>query len=341
MDKIDFVIPWVDGSDPKWMEEKNRYESIEKHDAATVKEINPECRYREDGLLRYWFRGVEKFAPWVNRIHFVTCGQKPEWMNVEHPKLHLVDHKDYIPAQYLPTFSSHVIELNFHRIEELSEHFVYFNDDVFLLQPVEPSLFFRQGLPVLDTNLSFPTNVAYNSWSRVVFNDYCVVNKSFNIKRSILKNWNKWFNIKELGFERARKNLLCYLANQKLPVSTYGHLAFPHLKSMLQDIWDRHPDFLEQTSIRRFRSDDGLNQWLISAWSQAKGQFYPANIKRLGAFFTIRPNNITRIYDVISNGAAKQVCINDSSENTDFENSANTIAAAFEKLLPDKSSFEI
>jgi len=63
-DKIDFVIAWVDGSDPAWLEEKNKY-SPKKEDVTNA--IN---RYRDMGVLRYWFRAVEKFAPWVNQIHF-------------------------------------------------------------------------------------------------------------------------------------------------------------------------------------------------------------------------------------------------------------------------------
>ena len=101
------------------------------------------------GTLKYWFRGVENYAPWVKQIHFVTCGHLPEWLNINHPKIHIVNHKDYIPEQYLPTFSSHVIELNMHRIPGLSEHFVNFNDDVFLTQPVKPEDFFQDGKPLI------------------------------------------------------------------------------------------------------------------------------------------------------------------------------------------------
>jgi len=72
---------------------------------------------------------VEQFAPWVRKIHFVTCGQKPEWLNADHPKLSLVNHSDYIPQQFLPTFNSSLIEIYLHRIPDLTEHFVYFNDD--------------------------------------------------------------------------------------------------------------------------------------------------------------------------------------------------------------------
>ena len=112
---IDFVILWVDDQDPIWIEDKNKYKGQQGN------HTNNEVRYRDWQNLKYWFRAVEKYAPWVRKIHFVTCGQKPEWLNINHPKLNLVDHKDYIDEKYLPTFSSHVIELNLHRIPDLTE----------------------------------------------------------------------------------------------------------------------------------------------------------------------------------------------------------------------------
>lgn len=130
MDAFDFVLLWVDGADPAWREEKRRALHRVGH-AAAMQMDDREARYREWGLLRYWFRGVERFAPWVRTIHFVTWGHLPPWLNTQHPKLHIVSHADYIPAAYLPTFNSNTIEWNFHRIPGLSERFVLFNDDFF------------------------------------------------------------------------------------------------------------------------------------------------------------------------------------------------------------------
>lgn len=133
--KIDFVIPWVDGNDPKWKTEKDKYSPTK------ADESNSANRYRDWGLLPYWFRAVEKYTPWVNKIYFVTWGHIPGFLNTEHEKLKIVNHKDYIPVEYLPTFSSHVIEANLHRIPGISEHFVYFNDDTFILRPMPETSF--------------------------------------------------------------------------------------------------------------------------------------------------------------------------------------------------------
>ena len=127
---IDFVIIWVDGNDKEWRAEKDKY------DDKPISTSNSEVRFRDWDNLQYWFRGVEKYAPWVRKIHFITWGHLPTWLNTEHPKLHIVRHEDYIPNEYLPVFNSNVLEIYMHKIEGLSEEFVYFNDDIFLSRSV-------------------------------------------------------------------------------------------------------------------------------------------------------------------------------------------------------------
>lgn len=142
---IDFVITWVDGSDPLWFRQK---QNAKKKQGVSVDIDDRIERYRDWEILKYLFRSIENFAPWVNNVYFVTCGHLPAWLNTECPKLQIVSHKDFIPEKYLPTFNSHSIEWNFHRIKNLSEHFVYFNDDMFLLHPIKPTDFFENGKPV-------------------------------------------------------------------------------------------------------------------------------------------------------------------------------------------------
>ena len=112
MEEIDIVITWVDGSDPIWLAEKVRYHPMYSVEIQNG-DANSDCRYRSNqDLLRYWFRLIEKNAPWVRKIHFITCGQKPVWLKEDHPKISLVYHNDYLPKEYLPTFNSNVNELN-------------------------------------------------------------------------------------------------------------------------------------------------------------------------------------------------------------------------------------
>ena len=128
-EKIDFVITWVDNEDSKWRKE------FEYYSAKEGKAINTDaCRYRDWDTLRYWFRGVEIFAPWVNKIFFVTYGHLPKWLNTDNPKLVIVKHEEFIPAEYLPTFNSNTIEFFFHKIRNM-DYIILFShfDPLFLL----------------------------------------------------------------------------------------------------------------------------------------------------------------------------------------------------------------
>ena len=99
-------------------------------------------RFRDNNELRYSMRSIEKYAPWVRKIHVLTNGQVPNWLNIEHPRIHLVTHADIFPnSSHLPVFSSPAIEAHLHRIPGLSNRFIYFNDDVFLGNPVWPDDF--------------------------------------------------------------------------------------------------------------------------------------------------------------------------------------------------------
>ena len=138
---IDIVITWVNGNDPIWQQKQAEYKGVQK----STESADP-ARYRDWGTLKYLLRSIEQNAPWVRKIFLVTDNQKPEWF-VEQDKLVIVDHKDFIPNKYLPTFSSHTIENNMHRIPGLSEKFIYCNDDFFFLNKTKPEDFFLNGKP--------------------------------------------------------------------------------------------------------------------------------------------------------------------------------------------------
>src|SRR5699024_9785954 len=125
---------------PEWQKEKMLYDESNKGDKRNI-------RFRDWDNLQYWFRGVEKYAPWVNKIHFVTWGHIPEWLNTNNPKLNIVKHEDFLEERNLPVFNSRAIEINLHRIPNLAEKFVYFNDDMFITKPVKKKDFFENQLP--------------------------------------------------------------------------------------------------------------------------------------------------------------------------------------------------
>ena len=329
MEKIDFVITWVDDTDPIWQNAFHSYLPQRQYTDGICS-----IRYRNWENLRYWFRGVEKFAPWVDKVHFITCGQIPDWLNTNAPKLHLAKHSDYIPSEYLPTFSSRPIILNLYRIKELSEHFVLFDDDCFLIDKVEPERFFRRGLPcdMAAFNALSPSGV----FTHTVVNDLCVINASFKKHAMIRKHFWKWFS------PQAGNKLLRTLFLLPWPHFTgfYDHhLPQIFLKSTFEEVWEKHEDILLRSTAARFRSIADVSSWLFRYWQLAKGDFVPLNVNRDGAYFSISDDSLSKIVKTIEYQKKRIVCLNDG-EVSSFEAAKARINAAFHKILPEKSSFE-
>ncbi|MFC7621911.1 stealth conserved region 3 domain-containing protein [Microlunatus sp. GCM10028923] len=149
---IDVVYTWVDASDPAWQQQfAGARPGGRQTQAATVA-----ARFRQYDELRYSLRSIAEFAPWARRIWVVTNGQVPHWYAGDHDRIRIVSHAELWRGEPgLPTFNSQAIEACLHRIEGLSERFLYFNDDFFLGRPVAPETFFhgRTGRPIV-----FPSN---------------------------------------------------------------------------------------------------------------------------------------------------------------------------------------
>ena len=324
--KIDFVVPWVDGSDPEWQKEYSKYSN---------KPIAPE-RYRDWGTFPYWFRAVEKYAPWVNKVHLITCGQVPVWLNTEHPKLNLVFHEDYIPHEWLPTFSSHPIELNLHRIPELSEHFVYFNDDFFLGAPCTERDFFYKELPCDQAITTFyDMNGAGVSFFYTISNVISVINQHFPKHQVIRENPFGWFNLK-YG-KRFFYNLYC-IPLDWFPGLHIHHMAQPFLKSTFEEVWKKEKNLLEEVSGHRFREHMDVNQYLMRFWALCSGKFSPGKISK-GGFYSPGGDK-KRVENWFTSQSKKLICINDTEIDFDIDAEIKFLQELLARVFPEKSSFE-
>lgn len=334
MQKIDFVIMWVDGNDPEWQQEKNKFDVKNNADGTIY-------RYRDWDLLKYWFRGVEKFAPWVNKIHFVTWGHLPEFLNVNNSKLNIVNHKDYIPKEYLPTFSANTIELNLHRIKDLADNFVLFNDDLFLINNVSENDFFKNGKP-MDTvalNVHCPKKSLISQYFCI--NDVNIINEHFDFKKSIKENWSKWFNLKN-GKPMLRTFAL--YSCPRFPGFWQHHLTNSYNKKTLEEVWEKEFEILNNTCLHKFRETTDVNQWVFKEWQIASGNFENRSIK-FGKTFYIDRDGISNLKNEMLNYIVKQkgkmIAINDGPmSDEEFKNLVNELKNNFEKILPEKCSFE-
>jgi len=324
---IDFVIPWVDGNDKDWQKEKAKYEGTNSGD-------NRDIRYRDYENLHFWFRGVEKYAPWVNKIHLITWGHLPAWLNVKHPKLNIVRHKDYIPKEYLPTFNSHVIEIHLHRIEGLSEQFVYFNDDIFITRPLVREDFFENGYPkdIAALDVSIRADEIHGS---AVANCTYAINRYFDKNKTIKENFSKWFN-PSYGKYLIKTLMLSSWKNFTGFQTT--HLATSYLKSTFEKVWEREETNLKATSQHKFRDKRDLMQFIFKFWQLAEGNFMPG--KLLGKNYNLGKELDSALH-AIKNQHHKLICLNDNDGIKDFEAVKERVNKSFQKVFPKKSEFEI
>lgn len=327
--KIDFVITWVDGSDEEWLAEK--------------KEFFPETdtdpkRFRDWDILKYWFRGVEKFAPWVNKIHFITWGHLPEFLNVDHPKLNIVRHEDYLKEDYYPTFNSNAIELSMHQIKGLAEHFVYFNDDMFIIKEVEKEDFFENGLPKDVAILTPIVPKEYDSISGIMLNNIGLINNNFSFRDSFKKDWKKWLNYR---YKQLLPLNLLFQPWSSVVGLYQQHLPSSFLKSTFAEVWEKEGKYLDETSKRKKRDNKkDVNQWLFKQWLVMQGKFEPRNIS-FGKYIMIKnKESIEQLKKAQNNTATKMVCLNDHVEDN-LDEVITNVKTEMNKILNEKSQFEI
>lgn len=334
---IDFVVTWLDPNDPEWQKQYAIYSPSTKGHAENA-------RFRDMGLFRYWFRAVETYAPWVNKVFLITNGKFPDWINKDNPKLVLVKHEDYIPKEFLPTFNSCTIELHMHRIKGLSEHFVYFNDDIFLNTPIKKEYYFKKGLPC-DINKETIYNVPiYTPKDKFgihlsMLADIGIINGHFRRWNTVRESPKRWFG-PHLGIRGLIVSLV--LMRQRLFVGFSNlHTEQAYLKSVFAEVWEKEPNFMND-SCTRFREEVIANPYIFRYWQFAKNLFYPMNRKRVFLFLTEK-SVAKNLKKVLNNKGIVSICLNDSEECSNEE--YRTIYEDLQQVLidkyPRKSSFEI
>ena len=326
---IDIVVPWVDGDDPAWCAQRAKYRPEPGTDSSSA-------RVREWGLFQYWFRSIAEYAPWVRTVHLVTWGHLPPWLNTEHPKLHIVNHKDYIPAEYLPTFSSHAIELNMHRIPGLAEHFIYFNDDVYLSRPTKPEDFFVDGLPADAAVMGTVTNSdTFSFLPYIQLNMLGCINQTFSKRQVIREHPAKWFNLK---YGKLALYNLYLLPGKNLAGIRNFHTCVPFCKTTLEEVWAAFPKELDHACRSRFRSREDVCQYLFRYWRLMKGEFVP--MRPNSRYLTLGVDETAAIQSAFHSSKYKVVCVNDDPSDLDFREAKMHLRTIFEQKYPTACAYE-
>ncbi|MHA1538123.1 MAG: Stealth CR1 domain-containing protein [Alphaproteobacteria bacterium] len=328
---IDFVVTWVDSSDPKWRKD------FEKHKLG-----EPAMGlYRDMGTLQYLFRSFELFTPWVRKIHFVTCGHTPSWLDVKHPKINIVRHADILPKDALPTFNSGAIDMAIGNIEGLCERFVYFDDDMFMIKPTAEERFFLKGLPkdFFQVRILFQDKL----YSHRIHEQMALIARSFRCKdvftwRMIPKVFN-W----RYGIVANVRTFLSLIVSKTLSSIALYHHPTPYLMINIQEAYREFPDEISKTQRQKFREYDSISDNIFRFWGLINGRFVPSGAR--DAFYkTI--SSMTDIDDGIRQAGKRRyrfVCFNDSDTLSDAEFSyfKERVGEFLHELFPEPSSFEL
>lgn len=293
---MDVVITYVDGLDPLWQADYEKY----------VGRSVMAKRFRDWGLLKYLFRGIEKHLPFARKVHLVVArdSQVPEW--VDRSRVNVVLHQDIIPSELLPVFNSSSIEMFLHRIPGLDEQFLYLNDDFFPMRSCSLDDFFPSGRPVI--GMSRQLLVGGNDFRYLV-------RRSDRMARQAAGKARSFF----------------YLRPQ--------HICYALLKSRCDELYAaEETDIL--SSVTRLRERVNYNIYMFLDYIHYCG--VSVNRRMSKKHYSLAVAKIDDICGFIRRPSHDFVCINDVQMSDEkFRAYQRALLDAFDDAFPEKSSYEL
>lgn len=322
-EKIDLVYLWVDGNDTELKQKRLYWQN--QYGAKINQQATDKCRFIDNQELKYSLRSVEKYAPWINNIYIITDNQIPKWLDTNNEKIHIIDHKDIMPAETLPTFNACAIETCICNIKKLSEQFLLANDDTFFADYTDPSFFFTEkGYPIFRvSNRILPKHLKEGGYFKMLKNAYDLIEQNFGYK---------------LNYEP-------------------HHNIDPYRKSDFIKCNELFKEEIEKTTFSKFRSDSNIQRVIYSAYTCAIGEgklkkvspldwnlpfykklikFITLDLKKDSCYFGAGDN---RIFKKMKKYKPNLICINDCDDVTDEDR--RNLKNKLENLFPEKSQFEI
>ena len=204
---------------------------------------------------------------------------------------------------------------------------------MYLLRETKETDFFKKGLPVENVGVdcvALDWNVGHAE-----INNIQLINKHFEKKQVLKKYWRKWFN--PINGKQFMKTILLLPWKQFTGIHE-EHITSAYLKSTFEELWKIEEVNLDKTCRTKFRDNQNLNHWIFKDWQLVNGKFFPRT-PRMGKMYLKEIDN--EIISAVENKKYKIVCINDvECEENEFIRQKQRIIEAFEKIFPDKSSFE-
>lgn len=295
-ERIDAVITWVNNNDSDWIEKLNYYKYKNEKDVNYFSIDN--ARFENHGELYYVIKSIESYMPWINSIFLVTDNQTPEFTLSD--KVKIIDHKQIINSKYLPTFNSHVIEAHLHNIPELSENFIYFNDDVFVARNL-PKTHFLSG-----NNLS----------------------SLFLSGKNLEQMFQKGVKTPTLLASMNCRELLLKKYNQKIN-NPLVHTYVPLKKSYFELTWLLFGNEINAFLPNKFRNDNDLNlatflvPWVMYLEGRSKlsrDVCYYFNIRSASSLSYYHFLNTKKIENVLPHSFCANDFVSNSQNHFDYKN---------------------
>ncbi|MGW1208170.1 stealth family protein [Streptomyces sp. NPDC002499] len=255
---VDIVYTWVDGEEPEMRAKRARHQGLGTAEILD-KETNA-SRYTSHDELKYSLRSLAMYADFVRHIYIVTDGQKPHWLDDTAPGITVVDHRDIFPPDVLPVFNSHAIETRLHHIPGLSEHYLYFNDDVFVGRRASAEAFFHgSGL------MKIPVSPLKIGIGKPHAEETATNSASKNVRRLLLEKFGR------------------------MTTHNFMHTPLPQQRETLRTLEELFADDIRRTTASRFRSpqDIAMTAPLLYQYALMTGRGVPGR-------FSFRYVNISR-----------------------------------------------
>ena len=284
---IDYVVPMVFADDPEWQADLQR---------VCPGEYAAGARFRSWGTEQLLIACVRKFMPWVRDIIVLLAreSQVQPWMK----ELRVVFHRDFIPAEFLPTFNSRAIEMFLHRIPGLSEHFLYGNDDMIPVSPLQKEDFFRNNLPCQRmTWKAFPEHP--NNFQAACMGGLNFVGEEFGLK--FTTTWLK-----------------------------NGHSIAPICRKSIEHLWQRDARRI-LASVSPLREVKNFNQYIYSWYQHFSGQYVEHTPAR--CLCNVKTHTPEQMAAELLNPDNQIVCINDNFICSDVSDYAAACQKAIKQRL--------
>jgi Stealth protein CR2, conserved region 2/Stealth protein CR3, conserved region 3/Stealth protein CR4, conserved region 4 len=307
---VDMVFSWVDGSSSEF--QRQRAAQLEEY--VVGEGDDGPARFRHVDELRYALRSVHMYAPWVRRIFIATDSPAPAWL-ADHPQVTIVRSEEFFSdTSVLPIHNSHAVEAQLHRIEGLSEHFLYSNDDMFFGRPVEPELFFSAAGLTRFVECGVRIGTGGTALHRSGHDN------ALRVNRALLR-------------ERFGRTITRDLE----------HCATPLRRSVMAEVEQSFPDDFARTAASRFRSatDISVTNSLYHYYAQFTGRAIATTRPRVRYVQTTLAASLAGMERLARRRDVDMFCLNDGGAGEMPEElRVRTVTDILERMFPVRAPWE-